>query len=93
MDRLVLRQWSKAGYLDRNVFFAITEGTPQGGIASPALAHRTLDGLQTLLAQRFGATRRQRERNRVHLVRDADDITGTSATLLRYEVQPLDAAD
>jgi RNA-directed DNA polymerase len=33
----------------------------------------------------------QRERNRVHLVRYADDfiITGTSATLLRYEVQPL----
>src|SRR5262249_44408316 len=45
----------------------------------------------TLLARRFGATRSQRERNRVHLVRYADDfiITGTSKTLLRYEVQPL----
>jgi RNA-directed DNA polymerase len=91
MDPSILTQWLKAGYLDQNVFFATTEGTPQGGIASPALANRTLDGLQTLLAQRFGATRSQRERNRVHLVRYADDfiITGTSTTLLRYEVQPL----
>jgi RNA-directed DNA polymerase len=91
MDRSILRQWLKAGYLEKNVFFATTEGTPQGGIASPALANRTLDGLQALLAERFGVTRRQRQRNRVHLVRYADDflITGTSATLLRQEVQPL----
>jgi RNA-directed DNA polymerase len=73
MDRSILKQWLKAGYLDKNVFFATTEGTPQGGIASPALANRTLDGLQALLAERFGVRRRQRERNRVHLVRYADD--------------------
>jgi RNA-directed DNA polymerase len=91
MDRLILRQWLKAGYLEKNVYFATTEGTPQGGIISPALANRTLDGLEALLANRFGGTRRQRERNRVHLVRYADDfiITGTSAALLRHEVQPL----
>lgn len=69
MDRQILRRWLKAGYLEKNVFFATTDGTPQGGIISPALANRTLDGLQTLLAERFGATRSQRERNRVHLVR------------------------
>jgi RNA-directed DNA polymerase len=91
VDRQILSQWLKAGYLEKNVFFATTDGTPQGGISSPALANRTLDGLQTLLAERFGATRSGRERNGVHLVRYADDflITGTSATLLRYEVQPL----
>jgi RNA-directed DNA polymerase len=91
MDREVLRQWLKAGYLERDVFFATTDGTPQGGVASPALANRALDGLQQRLAERFGATRPLRERNRVHLVRYADDfiITGTSAALLRHEVQPL----
>jgi RNA-directed DNA polymerase len=91
MDRAILRKWLQAGYLEKDAFFATTEGTPQGGIASPALANATLDGLETLLRERFGATRPQRTRNKVHLVRYADDfiITGTSKELLRDEVQPL----
>jgi RNA-directed DNA polymerase len=91
MDRAILQRWLKAGYLEKGVFFATPEGTPQGGILSPALANATLDGLETLLHERFGATERQRSRNKVHLVRYADDflITGTSAELLRAEVQPL----
>src|SRR5262249_54203981 len=91
MDRVVLRQWLKAGYLEKDVFFATTEGTPQGGIASPALANATLDGLEATLAERFSATHGPRRRNKVHLVRYADDfiITGTSQQLLRDEVQPL----
>ncbi len=91
MDRVILRQWLRAGYLEQGAFFATTQGSPQGGIISPALANRTLDGLETLLRERFGATRRLRERNHVHLVRYADDfiITGTSKELLRDEVQPL----
>jgi RNA-directed DNA polymerase len=91
MDRVVLRQWLQAGFMEKDVFFATTEGTPQGGIASPALANATLDGLETLLQRRFGATRGQRTRNKVHLVRYADDfvITGTSKEFLRDEVQPL----
>jgi RNA-directed DNA polymerase len=62
-----------------------------GGAISPALANATLDGLEALLQTRFGATQRQRAQNKVHLVRYADDflITGTSARLLREEVQPL----
>src|SRR5262249_53845469 len=91
MDRRILRQWLKAGFLERHAWFATTEGTPQGGIASPALANRTLDGLERLLAMRFAATPAQRKRHKVHLVRYADDfiITGTSKELLRDEVQPL----
>ena len=73
MDRVILRKWLQAGYLEKDVFFASTEGTPQGGIASPALANATLDGLETLLRERFGGTRPQRTRNKVHLVRYADD--------------------
>jgi RNA-directed DNA polymerase len=90
MDRTVHRQWLKAGFLERGVYFATTDGTPQGGVASPALANRALDGREQRRTDRFGGTRRNR-RNQVHLVRYAEDfiITGTSAALLRNEVQPL----
>src|SRR6266498_3710924 len=91
MEKSILRKWLKAGFIDKYVLHATEEGTPQGGIASPALANATLDGLETLLRERFDATRTQRTRNKVHLVRYADDfiITGTSKELLRNEVQPL----
>ena len=86
----MLRKWLKAGFLEKHAWFATTEGTPQGGIISPALANWTLDGLQRLLAERFANTPQQRK-NKVHLVRYADDflITGTSKELLRDQVQPL----
>jgi RNA-directed DNA polymerase len=91
MDKEILRKWLKAGYLEKHVLFATTEGTPQGGIVSPALANRTLDGLQSLLERRFSDTRRKRAGGKVHLVRYADDfiVTGTSQVLLQTEVQPL----
>jgi RNA-directed DNA polymerase len=91
MDREVLGKWLKAAYLEKHVLFATKQGAPQGGIISPVLANRTLDGLQRLLTERFGATRSRRRKCKVHLVRYADDfiITGTSRLLLRYEVQPL----
>jgi RNA-directed DNA polymerase len=91
MDRQVLGKWLKAGFLEKHAYFATTEGTPQGGCISPALANWTLDGLQQLLAKRFAKTPKQQGRNKVHLVRYADDflITGTSKGLLRDQVQPL----
>jgi RNA-directed DNA polymerase len=91
MDRRILRQWLKAGYIENRSLFAVTEGTPQGGIISPTLANWTLDGLQTLLEERFARTRSLRARYRVHLVRYADDfiITATSESVIRYEVLPL----
>ena len=73
MDKVILRKWLKAGFLEKGVLFATTEGPPQGGIISPALANRTLDGLENLLAERFGKTDSRRRMHKVHLVRYADD--------------------
>jgi RNA-directed DNA polymerase len=89
MDKGILRAWLKAGFLKEGVRFDTTEGTPQGGIISPVLANRTLDGLQTLLAEHFPSGGKRT--CKVHLVRYADDfiITGTSKEQLRHEVMPL----
>jgi RNA-directed DNA polymerase len=91
MDRQMLRQWLKAGFLEKHAWFATREGTPQGGTISPVLANWTLDGLQRLLAEHFANTPKGQGTSKVHLVRYADDflITGTSKELLRDQVQPL----
>jgi RNA-directed DNA polymerase len=91
MDQQLLRQWLRAGFLEKHAWFATTEGTPQGGIISPVLANWTLDGLQRLLAEQFADTPTGQGKSKVHLVRYADDflITGTSKELLRDRVQPL----
>jgi RNA-directed DNA polymerase len=68
-DRPWLRLWRQAGFLEKRVFFATTEGTPQGGSSAPVLAQRALDGLQGLLAARWMRTPKQQRRNQVHLVR------------------------
>jgi len=93
MDTEVLRKWLQAGYVEEGTWFPTQAGTPQGGIASPALANMTLDGLAELLSQRF--LRKQvdgvRSCPKVNLVRYADDfiITGSTKELLENEVRPL----
>jgi RNA-directed DNA polymerase len=41
MDKGILHRWLKAGYLEKDVFFATTEGTPQGGIITPPTIWQT----------------------------------------------------
>src|ERR1019366_8379716 len=91
MDKVILRQWLKAGYLEAEAFHATETGTPQGGIISPALANRALDGLQAELQQHFNATPPQTRQTKVHLVRYADDfvVTGSSRELLAEQVLPV----
>jgi len=88
MDRRILRQWLKAGYLEKDAFHATESGTPQGGIISPVLANLALDGLERELVQRFPPSRRASKG--VHLVRYADDfiVTARSRELLETQVRP-----
>jgi len=91
MDKAILHTWLKAGYMEKNVFHATDEGSPQGGPISPALANLTLDGLERLLAEHYPRTTRAGKRAKVNLCRFADDfiITGSSRELLEGEVKPL----
>jgi RNA-directed DNA polymerase len=90
IEKTILRQWLKTGYIERRIWHPTNEGTPQGGIISPVLANLTLDGLEKELKNAFSRPRKGQE-NLVNLVRYADDfiITGRSKELLESEVLPL----
>ena len=90
MNKKVLSDWLKAGYVESGKLFPTEAGTPQGGIASPTIANIALDGLEAVLAERFGRPRSAITRFRVRLVRYADDflITGNSKEILAQEVKP-----
>jgi RNA-directed DNA polymerase len=95
MDRVILKKWLTAGYMEKHALHETTDGTPQGGIISPALANSALDGLERLLQEKYPKGTRPKsltgERPCVNLIRYADDfvITGKSKELLEGEVQPL----
>jgi RNA-directed DNA polymerase len=95
MDRVILKKWLLAGYMEKHVLHETTDGTPQGGIISPALANSALDGLERLLKEKYPKGRRLKSlkgvRPCVNLIRYADDfvITGKSKELLEGEVKPL----
>jgi len=95
MDRVILQKWLKSGYMEKHVLHDTTDGTPQGGIISPALANCTLDGLERLLQEKYPAGKRLKslggEKPCVNLVRYADDfvITSKSKELLEGEIKPL----
>ena len=42
MDKVILEKWLTAGYMDKRVLHETTDGTPQGGVISPALANYSL---------------------------------------------------
>jgi RNA-directed DNA polymerase len=90
MNTEVLSGWLKAGYVESGKLFPTEAGSPQGGVASPTIANIALDGLEAVLAERFGRPRSALRRLRVRLVRYADDflIFGSSRELLEKEVKP-----
>ena len=91
MCKTILQKWLKAGFMEKHVLHATEEGTPQGGICSPALANMTLDGLERKLRERYPKASALSRKVKVNLVRYADDfiITGSSKDLLEEEVKPL----
>jgi len=95
IDRVILRKWLKSGYMEKHVLHETTDGTPQGGIISPALANCALDGLERLLQEKFPTGKRLKslggEKPCVNFVRYADDfvITSKSKELLEGEIKPL----
>ena len=46
MDKSVLKQFLKAGFVFNGELFPTDDGTPQGGVISPILANMALDGME-----------------------------------------------
>ena len=68
----LIKQWLKAGYVEREVFHATEQGTPQGGVASPLLANIALHGMEEAIGVTYDYRGQLTSRRAV--VRYADDF-------------------
>jgi RNA-directed DNA polymerase len=84
VDRVVLRKWLQAGYLENETLYKTEQGTPQGGIISPCLLVNTLSGLEAAVK---AVTKRN---DKVNICVYADDfiITGANRQVLEDKVKP-----
>lgn len=84
MDKTILKKWLNAGYVEQGRQLPTIEGTPQGGIISPALLVMTLTGLEKAVKQ---ATSQE---DKVNVIIYADDfiVTGNSKEILEQKVKP-----
>jgi RNA-directed DNA polymerase len=78
MDKKVLRQFIKSGFVFEDKLYPTNEGTPQGGIISPTLANLTLDGMEKLIKDIYWANAKgtvsvKNNKYKVHLIKYADD--------------------
>ena len=86
VDKRMLEQWLKSGFVDKGLFYDTDEGTPQGGITSPTLMLMTLAGLE----QRVKSTA-LRKGARANFIGYADDfvVTCSSKEVLVSDIKPL----
>ena len=86
MDKSILKQFLKAGFIFKGELFPTEDGTPQGGVISPILANMALDGMQKVLESRFHTNQlgkvdlRFKNAHKVNFIRYADDFIVTAAT-------------
>ncbi|MEW1659054.1 group II intron reverse transcriptase/maturase [Streptomyces sp. NPDC093707] len=75
--RGLVRQWLKAGVVERGRFTPTEEGTPQGGVISPVLLNIALHGMEMAAGVRYYPSGRRAGEimpNAPVLVRYADDL-------------------
>ncbi|TCA60991.1 group II intron reverse transcriptase/maturase [Rhizobium pisi] len=90
MDKAILRKWLQAGYIEEGTLFETRAGTPQGGVISPTIANRVLDGLEAAVDASVGSSKPTYRKAKPHVIRYADDFIVTSASkeVLEHKVLP-----
>jgi len=83
MNKRVLYQFLKSGYIHQKSLYPTHDGTPQGGIISPTLANLTLDGMAAMLRKKYwinrvGTVDRQYNHQKVNITVYADDFVITA---------------
>lgn len=86
MDRLMLRKFLKAGYMDKKLLHPAELGVPQGGVIAPTIALMALSGLEKKIKTIF-----KKKPEKVNVVVYADDfiISGATRELLEEQVIPV----
>lgn len=85
INKRILRQFLKAGFIYKRKLFPTKSGTPQGGIISPMIANMVLDGMEKIIQDRYWKSPRgyinvQYNKRKVNLIRYADDFIVTAST-------------
>jgi len=87
MDKRLMKQFLKSGFIYKGILFPTTTGSPQGGAISSIYANMTLDGLEKLIQDKYHRNSKGnienhfRAKTKVNLVRYADDFIITANTL------------
>ena len=87
VNKTILKQWLKAGYIEKKRLFPTKMGTPQGGTISPLIMNMVLDGLEAAINTKFPRWKNKK----VNFIRYADDfvVTAISKEVITQEIIPL----
>ncbi len=83
MNKKVLNQFLKAGYVFEKNLYPTNSGAPQGGIISPALSNLALNGMASMLKNKYwtnsvGTISREYNKEKVSITVYADDFVITA---------------
>ncbi len=97
MNKRILKQFLKAGFVYKKDLYPTKEGTPQGGIISPILANLTLNGMAEMIARKYstntvGNISRYANNHRIHVIVYADDfiVTANNEEILHQVKQDIE---
>lgn len=83
VDKRILKEFMKCGYVYKKQMYPTEEGSPQGGVISPTYANMALYGLEPMILAKYWANKKgtvniRNNKHKVYVVRFADDFVVTA---------------